>query len=173
MAQVGLVYEPSIVIRHVCTALFYLLSLSSANYFHLDHGCKSEHNEDMKAAKKVELQHFRSFLPKPIHAIGCLTTVMKVKASLYIMREMNTCGTEIYHPYKQSVIGHNYRAELYFMQFSNQNICVCVNIHMWEFGKQNRLEHKWAIRRRLRRRKGSRSHWGLLPSRGAFVAGVI
>lgn len=84
----------------------------------------------MKAAKKLELQHFKSFLPKPIHAIGCLTTVMKVKASLYIMREMKTCGTEIYHPYKQSVIGHYYRAELYFMQFSNQNICVCVNIHV-------------------------------------------
>lgn len=62
--------------------------------------------------------------------LDALTIVMKVKALPYIMRGMNTCGTEIYHPYKQSVIGHYYRAELYFMEFSNQNMCVCESI--WE-----------------------------------------
>lgn len=68
--------------------------------------------------------------------LDALTTVMKVKALLYIMRGMNTCGTEIHHPYKQSMIGHYYRAELYFMQFNNQNICMCVCeylcVSIWE-----------------------------------------
>lgn len=106
-----------------CTAVFYSLPLSSANSFYLDHRCKSEQNEDTKAVKncELELKYFKAFYPNPFMQLDALTTVMKVKALLYIMSGMNTCGTEIYHPYKQSVTGHYY---------SNQNICVCVNIRV-------------------------------------------
>lgn len=104
----------------------------------------------------------KAFYPNPFMQLDALTTVMKVKALQCIMRGMSTCGTEIYQPYKQSVIGHYYRAELRLMQIRNQNICVgvnicmCVNICVWGSGKQSSLEHNWAIRRTLRR-KGSSS----------------
>lgn len=103
--------------------------------------------------------------------LDALTTVMKVKASLYIMRGMNTCGTEIYHPYKQSVIGHYYKAELYFMPSSNQNISLYVWISVCE-----KLGNRagWNTTEQSGEHSGEKAAvvWGLLPSRGAFLAGA-
>lgn len=67
--------------------------------------------------------------------LDSLTAVMKAKALLNIMNRMNTCETEIYHSYKQSMIDppliqcwniNNISNLIKQSEYLHVCVCVCV-----------------------------------------------